>query len=457
LTVLLHRKRAATVSALLDWLNQHKQRLAYALLAVAMVAALAAAAGGGFFLRHAANIERQALRTQQLAGAVAQLQRYLLQAQAEGMTKQLVASRKLSLAASDAAFASVRAHDRAEGDRIRDAYVAYVLNSTEDFNRVRVHGTTTAAEQRKVDRRLNRVESLIDVESHRLARETRVANPRARAALATALVAAALLVGLLIWQFELQRRAGRIDRDHAARSEELMRLKDEFVASVSHELRTPLTSIIGYLDLLDEDEAANMTPEQHTFLSVVHRSAHRLRELVGDLLLVAEAEGGMLALDLHDVDLGALAADCVEAARPTADAKQIQLSLDRDGLRQIQGDPTRLAQMMDNLVSNAIKFTPAGGRVAVRTAFENGQALFEVADTGYGISSDDQAHLFDRFFRAPTAFTQAVRGTGLGLTITKSVVDAHHGSISVESTLGERSIFLVRLPVTQESLMVARV
>jgi signal transduction histidine kinase len=332
LTVLLHRKRAATVSALLDWLNQHKQRLAYALLAVAMVAALAAAAGGGFFLRHAANIERQALRTQQLAGAVAQLQRYLLQAQAEGMTKQLVASRKLSLAASDAAFASVRAHDRAEGDRIRDAYVAYVLNSTEDFNRVRVHGTTTSAEQRKVDRRLNRVESLIDVESHRLARETRVANPRARAALATALVAAALLVGLLIWQFELQRRAGRIDRDHAARSEELMRLKDEFVASVSHELRTPLTSIIGYLDLLDEDEAANMTPEQHTFLSVVHRSAHRLRELVGDLLLVAEAEGGMLALDLHDVDLGALAADCVEAARPTADAKQIQLSLDRDGL-----------------------------------------------------------------------------------------------------------------------------
>ena len=440
-----------------DWLDQHKQRLVYLLLAVAMVAALGAATAGGFFLRHAANIERQALRTQQLGGAVAQLQRFLLQAQAEGVTKQLVASRKLSLAASDAAFGSVRAHDRAEGDRLRGAYVAYVLDSTEDFNKVREHGKTTTAEQRTVDRRLNRVESLIDVESRRLARDTRVANPRARAALASAAVAAALLVGLLIWQFELQRRAGRIDRDNAARSEELMRLKDEFVASVSHELRTPLTSIIGYLDLLEDDESANLTSEQHTFLSVVHRSAHRLRELVGDLLLVAEAEGGMLALDLHDVDLGALAADCVEAARPSADAKQIQLSLNRDGRRQIQGDPTRLAQMMDNLVTNAIKFTPAGGSVVVRTAFENGQALFEVADTGYGISRTDQAHVFDRFFRAPPAFEKAVRGTGLGLTITKAIVDAHKGSITVESTLGEKSTFLVRLPVTQESLTLAPV
>jgi signal transduction histidine kinase len=436
----------------MDWLNRHKQRLVYALLAVAMVAALGAATAGGFFLRHAANVERQSLRTQQLASAVAQLQRLLLQAQAEGVTKQLVTSQKLALATSDAAFASVRAHDRAEGDRIRGAYLAYVLDSTEDFNRVRASRTTSPAEQRTIDRRLNRVGSLIDAESRELARDTRVANPRARAAVATAAIAAALLVGLLIWQFELQRRAGRIDRDNAARSAELMRLKDEFVASVSHELRTPLTSIIGYLELLDDEEAANITPEQQTFLSVVHRSAHRLRELVGDLLLVAEAEGGMLALDLREVDLGGLAADCVEAARPSADAKEIQLSLNRDGERQIQGDPTRLAQMMDNLVSNAIKFTPVGGSVAVRTAFENGHALFEVADTGCGISADDQEHLFDRFFRAPPAVEKAVRGTGLGLTITKAIVDAHKGSITVESILGAESTFLVRLPVTQRSV-----
>jgi signal transduction histidine kinase len=215
---------------------------------------------------------------------------------------------------------------------------------------------------------------------------------------------------------------------------------------VSHELRTPLTSIIGYLDLLDDDASAGMTTEQRTFLSVVHRSAHRLRELVGDLLLVAEAEGGLLALDLQEVDLGVLAADCVEAARPSADAKEIQLSLNREEERRIQGDPTRLAQMMDNLVSNAIKFTPAGGRVAVRTSFENGQALFEVTDTGFGIAPADEARLFDRFFRGRPAIDNAVRGTGLGLTITKAIVEAHKGSITVKSTLGRESTFLVRLP-----------
>lgn len=432
------------------WLDQHKQRLVYLLLAVAMAAALGAGTAGGLMLRRAANIERQSLRTQQFAGAVAQLQRLLLAAQAEGVTKQLVASRKRALDATDVAFQSVSAHDQAEGDRIRGAYAVYVRDSTEDFNRVREHGRTTAPEQRKIDRRLNRLESLIDVESRRLARETRVANPRARAALVGAAIAAALLVGLLIWQFELQRRAGRIDRDHAARSQELMRLKDEFVASVSHELRTPLTAIIGYLDLLKDDESANLTSEQHTFLSVVHRSSHRLRELVGDLLLVAEAEGGMLALDLHDVDLGALAADCVEAARPSADANEIQLSLNRRESLQIQGDPVRLAQMMDNLVSNAIKFTPAGGRVVVSTSFEDGHALLEVTDTGFGISPTDQTRLFDRFFRARPAIEKAVRGTGLGLTITKAIVDAHKGSITVKSTVGKEAIFLVRLPKTQE-------
>jgi signal transduction histidine kinase len=231
----------------------------------------------------------------------------------------------------------------------------------------------------------------------------------------------------------------------------LMRLRGDFVASVSHELRTPLTSIIGYLELLKDDESANLTAAQQTFLGVVHRSALRLRGLVGDLLLVAEAEGGALALDLHDVDIAALAAECVEAARPAADAKEIELNLSRGESGQIQGDPNRLAQMMDNLVSNAIKFTPAGGRVAVRTSREDGQTLFEVSDTGFGISPADQAHLFDRFFRARPAVDKAIRGTGLGLTITKAIVDAHKGSIMVKSTLGKESTFLVRLPNTQDS------
>jgi signal transduction histidine kinase len=267
--------------------------------------------------------------------------------------------------------------------------------------------------------------------------------------LVSAAAAAGLLVALLIWQFELQRKAGRIDRDNAVRSEELSRLREEFVASVSHELRTPLTSIIGYLELIGDDDTGQLTHDQRTFLSVVQRNAYRLHDLVGDLLLVAEARGGSITLDLREVDLDALATDCVESARPAADARQIELTLSQ-GAMPIQGDPIRLEQMMDNLVSNAIKFTPVGGRVAVRTALEHGQALFEVTDTGPGISRADQAQLFERFFRTRSAIDQAIRGTGLGLTITKAIVQAHQGSITVESAVGKYSTFRVRLPETQE-------
>ena len=121
----------------MTWLDQHKQRLVYVLLAVAMLATLVAGTVGGFFLRHAANVERQSLRTQQLAGAAVQLQRFLLQAQAEGVTPRLVATREQALEAADAAFQSVRAHDRAEGDRLQAAFHSYVADSGDDFRRAR--------------------------------------------------------------------------------------------------------------------------------------------------------------------------------------------------------------------------------------------------------------------------------------------------------------------------------
>ncbi len=178
----------------------------------------------------------------------------------------------------------------------------------------------------------------------------------------------------------------------------------------------------------------------------MQRNADRLHDLVGDLLLVAEADGGRLALDVHDVDLNALAKTCVESAGPAADARQIELTLDRGATKQIRGDPIRLEQMMDNLISNAIKFTPIGGRVAVRTGSNHDHALFEVSDTGPGISGPDQVHLFDRFFRTRDAIDQAVKGTGLGLAITKAIVDAHSGTITVDSGLGRHSTFRVQLP-----------
>jgi signal transduction histidine kinase len=432
------------------WVENRKQRLLYGLAAAALVVAVGATTAGGFLLRRAADVERQALRTQALAGAVGGLQGLGLRAEVEGATPQLAAGRQQALDAAYAAFRDVGAHDGAEGDRLRRAFLAYVDGSTREFNRaVAAGGRTSPARQRRIDGEVARFQSLVNIEIRRLARAVRVTNPEARLALVTAAVAVGLLVALLIWQFELQRKAGRIDRDNAARSEELSRLREEFVASVSHELRTPLTSIIGYLELIGDDDTGQLTHDQRTFLAVVQRNAYRLHELVGDLLLVAEAQGGGLTLDIREVDLDALAIDCVESARPAADARQIELTLSQ-GAMPIEGDQIRLEQMMDNLVSNAIKFTPVGGRVAVRTALERGQVLFEVADTGPGISGEDQAQLFDRFFRTRSAIDQAIRGTGLGLTITKAIVEAHQGSITVESAIGKHSTFRVRLPETQE-------
>jgi signal transduction histidine kinase len=250
---------------------------------------------------------------------------------------------------------------------------------------------------------------------------------------------------LLLWQFDTQRRAGRIDRDNARRSDELMRMKDDFSAAVSHELRTPLTSILGYLELLQEN-VGQRSKDDEAYLVVVQRNAERLLRLVSDLLLVAQVEDSVLALQFGEVDLRDIARECLQAAKPAADRKGIELDLDARSPEVIHGDAVRIAQMMDNLVSNAIKFTPEGGRVTVTTASRDGDAIFEVTDTGMGISPGDQQLLYDRFFRTQDAVVQATPGTGLGLTITKAIVDAHGGTIEVRSTAGVGTTFVVTLP-----------
>ena len=435
------------------WLAAHKQALAYALVAVSMAATIVAATVGGFYLHHAADLERQTLRTQRLGGAAFELQDFLSRAQAEqGVSVELATERRQALAAVRRAFQLIRKHDRAEGNRIEPAYVAYLRGSKHAFDlATRDRGRVPASRQRQVVRRLARLESRVDAEIGRLGRASRVTNPDARLALIIAALCAALLVGVLIWQFEMQRRAGRIDRDNAARAEELIRLRDEFVATVSHELRTPLTSILGYLELISDDTATARTAEQQAFLEIVQRNAERLVTLVSDLLLVAEARDRKLTLEVRDVDLSELAVECVAAAKPAADAREIELTLTGGESGRLQGDRTRLAQVMDNLISNAIKFTPPGGRVAVRTATDDGHSTFEVSDSGAGISTADQAQLFSPFFRSRTATAQSIQGTGLGLTITKAIVEAHRGSISVESALGAGTTFVVQIPRTQRA------
>ena len=388
------------------------------------------------------------MRTQQLGGLAFQLKDFNSRAEI-GKTPSagLVAARARVLDAANAKLELIRKHGNAEGDRLQGPYGSYVRASSRAFDEALAHGGRLSdGTQQQVESTLTGLESHVDAEIGRLAHSTRVTNPQARLALIVAAVAAALLVGLLIWQFEMQRRAGRIDRDNAERSKELVRLRDDFAAAVSHELRTPLTSILGYLELIRDNESANRSPEDDAYLAIVQRNAERLLRLVSDLLLVAEVEDRVLALHVEDVALGEIAAECVEAAQPAAAAQRIELTLHNESPGEISGDPIRLAQMMDNLVSNAIKFTPDGGRVTVTTSAVDGHIVLEVADSGPGIAPADQAQLFDRFFRTRDAAVRATTGTGLGLTITKAIVEAHDGTIGVESAVGAGTTFRVELP-----------
>jgi PAS domain S-box-containing protein len=234
--------------------------------------------------------------------------------------------------------------------------------------------------------------------------------------------------------------------------EEADRLKNEFFALVSHELRTPLTSIIGYLDIVREEEAGQINEEQSRYLGVIDRNARRLMRLVGDLLFVAQVEAGTLSLERGEVDLAQVGADSVEAARPRADSQGVLLALDAEPLELDGGDRDRLGQLIDNLVSNALKFTPEGGRIGVRVAREGEEALIEVSDTGTGIEAEELEHLFERFYRAQAATDAAVPGIGLGLSICQAIADGHGGSISVASEVGVGTTFSVRLPMRQPAV-----
>jgi PAS domain S-box-containing protein len=241
------------------------------------------------------------------------------------------------------------------------------------------------------------------------------------------------------------RQVGQfVERKEAER--EADRLKDEFFALVSHELRTPLTSILGYVELALED-AERLHPELAQRLRVVERNGERLLRVVGDLLFVAQVEAGKLALDRGRADLDALAADAVEAARPRAEEQEIELVLESAGAPALAGDAGRLGQMLDNLISNALKFTPPGGRVTVAVGARPAAATVEVRDTGIGIDGEEQGRLFDRFFRGAAADGGAIPGVGLGLTIVKSIVEGHGGTIEVASEPGAGTTFRVELPL----------
>jgi signal transduction histidine kinase/CHASE3 domain sensor protein len=233
---------------------------------------------------------------------------------------------------------------------------------------------------------------------------------------------------------------------------ELDRLKDEFVATVSHELRTPLTSMMGFLEMIREGEAGTLNDEQKRFLAIVYRSSERLQRLVGDLLFVARLDANGLQLHFAEVRVDDIVRESVESVAALARSRGVDAVAQVHDVPPVWGDRERLAQLVGNLLSNALKFTPPGGRMTVRTFADDRHVVVEVEDTGIGIPTGEQDRLFQRFFRSSTATEQAIPGTGLGLVISKAIAEAHGGTIAVRSERGEGTCFRVELPLEQEEV-----
>ncbi|GAB4273894.1 MAG: hypothetical protein Kow0056_01480 [Coriobacteriia bacterium] len=234
---------------------------------------------------------------------------------------------------------------------------------------------------------------------------------------------------------------------------EATRVKNEFVSTVSHELRTPLTSIKGYVDLVLDGEAGELSDLQKEFLGIVKENSDRLVELINDLLDISRIESGRIQLKIEPVDLADVVADCMGALAALTARGDIELRVDiPDDLPRLAADRSRLGQVVTNLLSNAVKYSPGGGRVRVSARPELDSVVVSVSDEGIGISEEDQRKLFAKFFRVDSSHTQEIGGTGLGLAICKSIVELHGGRIWVESELGEGSTFSFSMPIAVEGV-----
>jgi PAS domain S-box-containing protein len=229
---------------------------------------------------------------------------------------------------------------------------------------------------------------------------------------------------------------------------ELDRMKTEFVSQVSHELRTPLTAIKGFTDLILDGDAGDVNEEQSEYLGIVKSNADRLVALINDLLDVSRIESGRIQLKLADVDLRAILEMVIATMRPLLEGKQQRLTLTVEpGLPIAYCDHDRTVQVTTNLVSNAHKYTQAGGSIEVSVARRGDFIVVAVRDNGMGIAAEDIPRLFSRFFRVDNSLTREIGGTGLGLSIVKSIVEMQGGEVSLESEPGKGSTFAFTVPV----------
>jgi PAS domain S-box-containing protein len=244
------------------------------------------------------------------------------------------------------------------------------------------------------------------------------------------------------------------ERDRRRLADQNVELRDlntarvRYLATVSHELRTPLTSIVSFAELI-RSENPGLGPDAGEHLGIIARNAERVLRVLGDLLDLSSLEEGVARLDLAPISVPWVARESVRMGWSIAAGDGISLGISAEEGPEVQADAGRLQQVLDNLISNAVKFSVSGGRVEVRASHDSSEWRIDVADTGIGIPPSEVDHLFDRFFRASNARRAEVPGTGLGLPTARAIVERHGGRIEVASTVGSGTTFTVYLPIGQ--------
>jgi signal transduction histidine kinase len=232
------------------------------------------------------------------------------------------------------------------------------------------------------------------------------------------------------------------------RLRELDRMKDDLVAVVSHELRNPIGVIRGYTELLATDP--NLPEHVRRDLAVIDRTSGRLTDLVDDLLDLAQLEAGRSTFNPAPLEPGPLIHDAVRTHRTAAAARQVTVTSEIGPLPVIRAEARRLQQVLDNLLSNAVKYTLPGGAVTVTAQHSDNRVVLTIADTGIGIPAEQYPQLFDRFFRASTATGLGIKGTGLGLAVTKAIVETHGGTVTAGPGPDGGTRFTVSLPAPSD-------
>jgi signal transduction histidine kinase/PAS domain-containing protein len=228
---------------------------------------------------------------------------------------------------------------------------------------------------------------------------------------------------------------------------QLIRTKNEYLALIGHELRTPLTSIAAYTELLRDADAETLVAEGPKLIEVIDRNSTQLRHIINELLELSALDTGHAAVQLSPIDLAEVVQESVQCTRDAVNGEPVSIVDELPGALVLPGDRKRLRQVVDNLLGNAVKYSPDGGRIAVRLRTVGRAAELSISDTGIGVSQDEREKMFTGLYRTSRARDRAIPGTGLGLTLSRAVVQRHHGSIELCEHEGPGTTVLVRLPL----------